>query len=189
MLSPIEKSSVTKKSAHATLLNVEPHVECFDIESSSHQRFTYPFQVITCIMLFFTLVALAYWMVKGDTSFMVVVIGMQCILLPFYFPGVYYYYRYFDQEKHTEMELDRKHELLKYSNLADNLLFHRSQIESCILYKSMAFPYEFAFLSLALKGGKSVCISNLIVEPDKIIDALGLQAEVKKRLINPFPKA
>ena len=123
-----------RKNKHTSLARfIEPHVRIFDIDSSEKKPFILPFQLISWFLLAFIVIGFACWFVWEDNSATLLVVALQLAFAPFYLPGLYFYKYYLKKEHHTEVELDQKHRLIKYTNFKDgrNLLFHESQIEKC----------------------------------------------------------
>ncbi|MEM7373569.1 MAG: hypothetical protein AAF587_33400 [Bacteroidota bacterium] len=177
------------QNSHQPVELLEPHVELFDIHSKEKGPFIFPFQLITYCLIAMVALGFVAFLIMDDTSIVQVIFWIQLILAPFYLPGLYYYSRYFMQERFTQVELDFKSQLIKYSHSKTeiNLLFQADQVESCVLYMSLLFPYKVNYLSLQLKDGPRVHISSLVVEPSLILHHFSLDYEVRKRLVNAIP--
>lgn len=168
---------------------IEPHVELYDIHSKEKGPFIFPFQLIAYCLLALVGFGFLAFLLMDDTSIVQVILWIQLLLAPFYVPGLYYYAKYFRQEKFTQVELDFKSQLIKYSHSKThiNLLFHAEQVESCMLHLSLLFPYKVNYLSLQLKNGPLVHISSLVVEPSLILHHFSLDYEIRKRVFNGIP--
>lgn len=169
---------------------LEPHVESFDIHSRGKRQFIFPFQVITYCVLALVVLGFLTFLLMDDTSLVQVIVWIQVLIAPFYLPGLYYYATYFKQEKHTQVELDPKAQLIKYSHSKEavNLLFHASQVESCVVNMSLLFPYKVDYLTMKLKGGPEIYISSLVVEPLEILKRFSIEYDIQKRILNPVPR-
>ena len=169
---------------------LEPHVESFDIHSNGKRRFIFPFQVITYVFIGLVAVGFLTFMVFDDTSVAQLILWIQIFLAPFYFPGLYFYTRYFKKERHTRIELDHKSQLIKYTHDKKkvNILFHADQVEECVVNLSLLFPYRVDFLSLKLQGGPKIYISSLVVEPAEILTRFAIPYDVRRRAINVLPR-
>ena len=168
---------------------IEPHVKVFDIDSTEKKYFVFPFQLITAFLFAFIIIGFVCWFAWEDNSATFIVVALQLAFAPFYLPGLYLYNRYLKRENHTEVELDKKNRLIKYSNSQDgrNLLFHESQIEKCEISLSIFVPYRLDYIHLHLKGGRVIVISSLIVEPKEILKHFSFPYQIRKRWVNPFP--
>ena len=180
-----------KKRKRSTIaIEIEPHVQYFDIESSEKKQFILPFQLITWFLFIFIIIGFATWLIWNDNSATMVVLGLQCAFAPFYLPGLYLYSKSLKRETDTEVELDKKNGYIMYTNekTGKNLLFHESQVEHCEVNLSLLLPYRVDYLSMRLKGGKTVSISSLIVEPKEILNNFSFPYQIQKRWINPLPR-
>ena len=179
-----------KKRRSPIAIEIEPHVRYFDIESSEKKQFVLPFQLITLFLFIFIIVGFATWLIWDDNSATMIVLGLQCAFAPFYLPGLYFYSRSLKKETDTEIELDKKYGFIKYTNdsTGQNLMFHESQVEHCEVNLSLLLPYRVDYIFLRLKGGKTIFISSLIVEPNEILKDFSFPYQIKKRWINPLPR-
>jgi hypothetical protein len=162
-------------------------VSYFDIHSKEQGPFIFPFQMMGYFMCFFVLLDLYFILFQDDTSVSSIVVWIFCIFSPFYLPGLYHYACYRDLEQDTRLEVDSRHQMIKYSNeqQGENLLFHTSQVEHCQVSLSILFPYRIDYLTLRLKGGKTIYVSGLIASPEEILTELDLSYEVERRWFNP----
>ena len=167
---------------------LEPHVDSFTFLANDKTRFIFPFQVITIFLAFFSVLALYLWISMDNLSIIRMVVWTQCMFLPFYIPGLYYYYAYAEKEKNTVVELDRKHELIQYTNEEVNLLFHKNQVLYGEIFVSVVLPYEVDFLVLHLRGGGKVIISSLVIEPRKIARLMNIPCTIKRKFFNTIPQ-
>ncbi|RMG28311.1 MAG: hypothetical protein D6730_05750 [Bacteroidetes bacterium] len=181
-------TSARKKPYKKTVVELEPHVECFRMDSQSQGRFTLPFYLMTAILGVLVLLAFFFWLVYEDKTMVRVCFWMQLLMAPFYIPGLYYYSMYYEQDKDTELELDKKNELVKYTGKRHNLLFHKNQVEKVEVHLSMAFPYQLDYLSLHLKGGRQIHISSLVIDPKTMIRWFGRKPTVSRRWFNALPR-
>ena len=168
---------------------LEPHVDLFNIHSTSKSGFIFPFQVISYCLISLVILGLVGWVFTEDHTIVTLVVLIQLFFAPFFLPGLYYYYRFMKQEKHVELELDSRHELIKYSQGEQGLhvLFHLDQVEKCTLHMSLIFPYKIDYLSLQLAGGPLICISSLVIEPTEILSRFSLDYTIEKRMFNALP--
>ncbi len=179
----------TKKQTYRKIIEkIEPHVEYFMLDASTQGRFTLPFHLITATLAILLILASYFWLTTGDRMMIEVCILMQLIFAPFYIPGLYYYSLYYEKDKHTQVEVDKKNELIKYSSKGTNLLFHKSQVEKCEIHFSLIFPYQLEYVSLYLKGDRKINISNLVIDPKVMARWFDTKPLVYHRYVNPLPK-
>lgn len=188
MFSLLKKTENQEPFSLKTPVVLEPHVDSFTFLTNDKSRFIFPFQVITVFLTFFTILALYLWVSMGNIAIIRMVVWTQCMFLPFYIPGLFYYYTCAEKEKNTVLELDRKHDLIQYTNEELNLLFHKNQVLYGEIYISVVLPYEVDFLVLHLRGGEKVVISSLVIEPRKIARLMNIPCTIKRNFFNKIPQ-
>ncbi len=180
-------SSITP---HAFPLSTETHVEHFTFQKEKQSHFIFPFEMMTYFMLLFLALGLFFALYHDDQSVGHIAIWIHCVFAPFYLPGLYHYYQYLSRDQHSEIELDSRHGLIKFTNASrqENLLFHVSQIQSCRVHYSILFPYRIDRLTLHLSGGRQLHISGLVVPPLELLSRFDLPYQIERRLFNAAPK-
>jgi hypothetical protein len=170
-------------------VRLEPHVDQYDIHSTSKSGFTFPFQVISYCLISLVILGLIGWLFTEDFITIKLVLLIQLFFAPFYLPGLYYYFSFLKREKQVELELDSRNQLIKYFQGEKGLhvLFHLDQIEQCVLNVSLIFPYKIDYLSLQLKGGPQIYISSLLIDPAEILSRFAIEYTIEKRMFNPLP--
>lgn len=187
MLDILTKFSTKKTSFKKKIEKIEPHVECFMADVKEQNRFTLPFYLITATLTITLCLAFYFWLTTGDKMMIEVSVWLHILFAPFYIPGIYYYSCYFEKDKHTEVEVDKKNELIKYSSKGVNLLFHKSQVEKCEINLSLLFPYRLDYISLQLAGGRKIYISNLIIDPKTMVRWFKVKPSIQRRYFNSMP--
>lgn len=168
----------------------EPFVDHFSFRQDKQSQFVFPFEMMTYCMLFFLLLGFFFTLYREDPGVSAIVIWLYCVFAPFYIPGLYHYYQYLARDRHTEVELDSRQQLIQYSNPTrqENILFHASQIEHCAVHCSILFPYRIDRLCLTLRGGRQLHISGLVVSPHEFLARFDLPHRVEHRLFNAAPR-
>lgn len=187
MFGMIPPSSLPPRTSHPS---TESYVEHFTFQKEKQSHFIFPFEMMTYFMLFFLALGLFFTLYHDNQSVGHIVIWMYCVFAPFYVPGLYHYYQYLSRDRHSEVELDSRHGLIKFANSTrqENILFHVSQIETCQVHYSILFPYRIDRLTLSLSGGRQLHISGLVVPPSEILSRFDLPYQVERRLFNSAPK-
>jgi len=175
---------------YAPSLALEPYVAYFDARTQDQDTFIFPFQMMGYCMLFFLCMGFYFAFSESDSNISVVIVWLMSIFAPFYIPGIYHYAQYFARDRHTQLELDTRHEWIKYTNIkrGENLLFHVDQIEACQVNCSILFPYRIDYMTIIIQGGKKIHVSSLVVEPHEIISHLGLSYQMRRRWFNSAPQ-
>ena len=174
--------------AHTDKQNeLEPHVKRFRMDEHELDEVIFPYQLLNLILLSFLGIALFNTLVYDNMAATRAILWFCCILIFFHFPGVLCYQTYFKREQNTQVEIDEESSTIKYKNNGTNLLFHTEHIENCRLVKSGLFPSGIDYLTLTLKGGSQIAISNLIMRPEEILTDAPFPVEVEIRWLNPFP--
>lgn len=167
-----------------TVSSLEPHVSTFVFRKATRDRFVFPFQIITSILIALTILSVYLWLMYDYTTLAIFTIWAQVLIIPFYLPGILMYFRLRDKEKYTWIELDSQNKLIQYKQKNVNILFHQSQIIRCELRVSIMLPHEVDFLVLHLKGGIMLCISSLIMDPWKFLHTWKIPYTTHRRWIN-----
>lgn len=188
MLDILTKFTIKKTSYQKKIEKIEPHVEYFVPDKRAQSRFTLPFYLITAALTVAIFLAFYFWLSTGEKFMIEVCVWMHLIFAPFYLPGLYYYSCYFEKDKDTEVEVDKKNELIKYSSKDVNLLFHKSQVETCEINLSLLFPYKLDYISLKLVGGPKIHISNLVIDSKMMVRWFKVKPSINRRYFNRMPK-
>lgn len=182
-------STAPSKLPRRSRRETEPHVEYFDIHQESKIRFLLVYQILMGMMGL--LLALGYLtlFVLHDMKMVGAILIAEFCILPLMAVGLYLYQRYLDHESVTQLEVDSKYDLVKYSNarLCQNLLFHSSQVEDCTIFSSLVVPFQLDYLRIRLKNGPVIHISGLVADPRDLARRLSLRCRVIYKWVNPLP--
>ena len=185
----IKKTNLKKSSSDGSLLtNLEPHVEIFRVDESRQQKFTLPFQLMVGSMAVMLVMAFYFWFAYQDRTSVQIICYMQLLFAPFYIPGIYFYAKYYAKDTKSRLEIDSNNKLIQLESPSESLLFHADQVESCEIHMSLILPYQLHYTKLRLEGGKELNISNLLIEPGKLMKYLSIHPEVHQHAINVMPK-
>ncbi len=167
---------------------LEPYVKYFSANEADYHRFLLPFQLFNGILAFFIPFAIFHWLVEDSLAMVKLTIWLQCIFAPFHLPGIFLYATYIKGETDTQLEIDHKGYFINYQRGDTQLLFHRDQIEKLEVFETLFLPYQLCYVHLNIAGGKSIYISNLIVEPFELMEFYEKQPVFYRKWFNAFPK-
>ena len=174
-----------KNNALPKSQSIEPHVEYYDIHRAEQSPFLKPIQALFYIALGSTFFSLVWWVVAEEMNeyirWSMWISGVLCMIC---LPAWYGFSRSFLHDKKTLLEVDNKYGLIKYTNPERklNLLFHKSQVEKCEIFKSFLFPFHVQYLVLNLSGGIKLQISSLVIDPREIAVEFTLPYTISRKL-------
>ena len=170
---------------------IEPHVDIYDIDSTDKRRVMLPIEIISYSLLGLLVLGFGISLIFDGNTFSLITVTIIGLIAPFYLPYMYFFLKYLKKDEHTEIEVDRKHGLIKYFNsvTGENLLFHQSQIENCVIHQSILLPLNIDYITLYLKGGKKVCFSSLVIDLKEFVTKNTLPYQTKEKLFNPIPRS
>lgn len=177
-------SSKKKKSSKV----LEPYVKYFDAGQADYDRFLLPFQLLNGILLFIIPYAIFHWIVEENLSVIHLALWFTSIFIPFYLPGLFLYAGYVHVESKTQLEIDHKGNFIHYQRGNTRLFFHRDQIEGLTIVESLLLPYQLNYAKLDIVGGKTIYISNLIIEPLELAEFYNKKPILHKKIFNAFPR-
>ena len=172
-----------------TLRELEPHVDIFNIESADKKKASLPVEILTYTIFGLLFMGIFITFSGKPVIYSQIILLLAGFIAPFYLPYIFCFMRYLKKDKQTEIEVDRKHGLIKYFNPDSNknLLFHQSQVEKCIIHQSLFMPLNLDYIVLYLKGGETICFSSLVIAPTDFVRRSTLPYSTRGKLFNLIP--
>ena len=96
----------------------------------------------------------------------------------FWFPGIYLYYTYRNENFNSVLIINTEDDFFEYKDGNKTLKFSKSEIESCHLVESRSIlaPWStFKYFRIRLKDGKSVSITSLLADIGEIIELMNVE--------------
>ena len=106
----------------------------------------------------------------------------------YWLPSLLLYFSYWLKNENTTILIDRELKTITYEKDGTRIKLNRADICDCSLIEtrsSRRFVHSFRYLSIEQKNERNFVITNLIVEPELIIEALNLHYRVKRKFL-PF---
>lgn len=166
----------------------ESRIRWYDFRSRTQQPFLRPFQIIGIGLAGLLLLSSVIRHQEGNQALVHTLLILGGILLGLCLPGLLYYLHYFVRSRRTGLELDEENGFIRYVNAFEgqNLLFHAEQVDRCVLCLNLLLPYRVDTIILFLRGGHTIEVSSLVMDPLELIRRFGFRPEVYQRWLGPF---
>jgi len=163
----LEKNSISKR------IKKETQYKC-DIQKNKNIKYLlFPFVwfILNVVLVSVLYTNNVFQEDKGYTIF------IQIILLFSWAPGFYLYITYNRKNKNATLRINTKDKIAIYKDSNQEIKFSRNDVKFCLLSvtkSSNSSWSEFQHIRIDLKNGKSIWITFLLADTEKIIKDLGL---------------
>ncbi|MEO1448651.1 MAG: hypothetical protein AAFV07_03940, partial [Bacteroidota bacterium] len=118
--------------------SLEPHVTSYRLTEDTGQPFSLIYKLISLSLAGCLVLGVLLWVKLDQIWLLQLSAWTGLIMAGLYYPGWLQYQRFYQHEAEATLELDTKHQLIKYTHAGQqiNVLFHPNQIEACEVHMS-----------------------------------------------------
>lgn len=146
-----------------------PFTDRFEIDRQRLQEVMQPFQWLVRINLALIVMGIGLTTLVEMAVLFHVIITVVGVGMLFFMGGMMTLFPVYTRDKELQLELDHEGGFIQLKRPGENLLFHRQQVLVCEWHQPLLMPYQVDQISLHLKGGKTLELSSLVIEPTQLI--------------------
>lgn len=120
---------------------------------------------------------------KENLSF---IIFIQVFFLCFWLPGIFLYVTYKNRNSNSRLSISSNDKTIEYSDSYHNQKISRNDVKFCYFIKTESYRvpwYGFEYLRIELNNGKSIVITCLLADLNKVVETLNLHYKEYKSTV------
>lgn len=167
-------------------IGINKHQETEEKQLTFHSQEKLKYKHYAWVILFL-LSTLIIFRFKDNRNFDIAIYVYSFFSL-YWLPSAILLITYYLKNKQVIIKIDRNSNTIYFEKNGESIIFNRDDISLCEINKTRftrKFSHAFKYLWITLKDGRQIVITNLIVEPEIIIQLLNLHYSIDKRVI-PF---